>query len=404
MQCGMRRRENNMQHVFIIGSKGIPAAYGGFETFVEQLTRHKKNRGICYHVACTAKENGEFEYQGSRCFKIKVPQIGPAKAIWYDLAAFANCLSYIRANRIKNPIVYVLACRIGPFAGWLKRRLKKSSGSFLVNPDGHEWMRAKWSAPVRAYWKFSERLMVKHADLLVCDSKNMQSYIKKDYRRYKPKTVFLAYGADVCKSALSDSDKGLSAWYESNGLKPGEYFLIVGRFVPENNYETMLREFMRAKTDKKLAVITNAQRGPFYRRIEESTGFVRDPRIVFCGTVYEEQLLKKIRENACAYLHGHEVGGTNPSLLEALSSTQVNLLLDVGFNREVGEDAALYWTKKTGSLSALIEQAASFGPKEKDALGCLAKERIRTAYSHEKIAGAYEKLFGRIAMGDIWET
>ena len=125
---------------------------------------------------------------------------------------------------------------------------------------------------------------------------------------------------------------------------------------------------------------------------------------MFCGTVYEEQLLKKIRENACAYLHGHEVGGTNPSLLEALSSTQVNLLLDVGFNREVGEDAALYWTKKTGSLSALIEQAASFGPKEKDALGCLAKERIRTAYSHEKIAGAYEKLFGRIAMGDIWET
>ena len=385
-----------MRDIFIIGSKGIPAAYGGFETFAEQLTRHKTSKSIRYHIACMAEKRGAFEYQGARCFQIKVPQIGPAKAVWYDMAAFFYCLNYIKVHRLKAPVVYVLACRIGPFAGFLKRRLKKMGGTLLVNPDGHEWMRAKWSRPIRAYWKFSEKLMVKHADLMVCDSKNMQRYIRRTYRRYAPKTTFIAYGADVKVSSLADSDETLAAWYQKWDLEPGEYFLIVGRFVPENNYETMLAEFMRTKTDKKLAVISNVEENPFYYRLKEQTGFDKDPRIVFCGTVYEEQLLKKIRENACAYLHGHEVGGTNPSLLEALGSTRVNLLLDVGFNREVGKTAALYWTKEKGSLKTLIEKAAAFDEAQKERLGSRAKHRILTAYSHEKIAGEYEDLFRHI--------
>ncbi len=327
---------------------------------------------------------------------IRVPDIGPAKAVWYDLAAFFYCLGYIRAHRLSAPVIYVLACRIGPFAAFLSRRLKKLGGTLLVNPDGHEWMRAKWSRPIRAYWKYSERLMVRHADLLVCDSKNMERYIKTVYRVYKPKTAFIAYGADVAASSLSDTDERLLEWYGKWGLSPGEYFLIVGRFVPENNYETMLREFMRTGTNKKLAIISNTEENAFYRRLKERTGFERDPRIVFCRTVYDEPLLKKIRENACAYLHGHEVGGTNPSLLEALGSTRVNLLLDVGFNREVGAAAALYWTKRPGSLAKRLEEAASFSEEEQARLGSLAKKRILTAYSHEKIAGAYEELFRRI--------
>ena len=171
------------------------------------------------------------------------------------------------------------------------------------------------------------------------------------------------------------------------------YCLIVGRFVPENNYETMIREFMRAKTTKKLAIISNVEENPFYQKLKESTGFDRDFRIVFCQTVYEEQLLKKIRENACGYLHGHEVGGTNPSLLEALGSTDLNLLLDVGFNREVGEDAALYWSKQPGSLASLIEEADRFDQKKKTDFGARAKQRILTAYGKEQIAKDYEKTF-----------
>lgn len=382
-----------MRDIFIIGSKGIPARYGGFETFVDQLTRQKESRDIRYHVACMGNSPKEFEYQDSHCFQIKVPAIGPAKAVWYDIAAFRYCLKYLKKHPSDAPVVYVLACRIGPFAAFLKAGLRKMGGKLYVNPDGHEWLRAKWNKAIRAYWKFSEKLMVKHADLLICDSKNIESYIKETYHSYTPKTKYIAYGADVQKSQLSDDDTELLAWYEKWELKSQEYYLIVGRFVPENNYETMIREFMQAKTTKKLAIVSNVEENPFYQKLKETTGFEQDKRIVFCQTVYEEQLLKKIRENACGYLHGHEVGGTNPSLLEAMGSTQVNLLLDVGFNREVGEDAALYWTKEPGNLAELIEKTANFDEAAREAYGMQAKQRISSAYSHKQIARAYEETF-----------
>lgn len=382
-----------MRDIFIIGSKGIPAQYGGFETFVDQLTRHKKSNQLRYHVACMAKQSGEFTYQNSHCFQIKVPSIGPAKAVWYDIAAFCYCLKYLKKHPSGQPVIYVLACRIGPFAGFLKRGLKRMGGRLYVNPDGHEWMRAKWNRYIRAYWKFSEKLMVKHADLLICDSKNIERYIQETYHRFHPNTTFIAYGADVKASSMSDTDETLLKWYQKWGLQAGEYYLIVGRFVPENNYETMIREFMKSGTKKKLAIISNVEENPFYQRLREETGFEKDERIVFCQTVYDEQLLKKIRENAWGYLHGHEVGGTNPSLLEALGSTKVNLLLEVGFNREVGEDAAYYWKKETGSLSALIDKTSDLDSKERERMGEKARQRILSSYSQEKIAGEYEDIF-----------
>ena len=118
-----------------------------------------------------------------------------------------------------------------------------------------------------------------------------------------------------------------------------------------------------------------------------------DSRIRFVGTVYDQELLMKIRENAYGYFHGHEVGGTNPSLLEALGSTELNLLLDVGFNREVAEEAVLYWTKEPGDLAALIEKADTMTAPEITALGAKAKNRIATAYSWAFICGEYQRLF-----------
>lgn len=382
-----------MKDIFIIGSKGIPANYGGFETFVDQLTRHKNSKKIKYHVACMGNENKEFTYQDSHCFELKVPSIGPAKAVWYDIVAFLYAVKYLKKHPSQEPIVYVLACRIGPFMWILKKILRKHGGKVFVNPDGHEWLRAKWNKPIRAYWKFSEKLMVKHADLLICDSMNIEAYIQEIYKKYNPKTTYIAYGADVKESTLPDDAKELAEWYNTWKLNPKEYYLIVGRFVPENNYEIMIREFMRAKTDKKLAIISNVEENPFYRKLQEETGFEKDERIVFCGTVYDEQLLKKIRENAWGYLHGHEVGGTNPSLLEALGSTKLNLLLDVGFNKEVGQSAAMYWNKDAGNLSALIDTASMLADVQCEEYGNAAKERIMTGYSHKKIVSDYEKTF-----------
>lgn len=383
----------NRQQVFIIGSKGIPAAYGGFETFVEKLTQYQVSDKIRYHVARLASDNRRFVYNGAKCFDIDVPNIGPAKAIYYDVKALKACIEYCKARpSIKNPIFYVLACRIGPFIAKYKKEIERLGGRLYVNPDGHEWLRAKWSAPVRKYWKLSERLMVKHADLLICDSKNIEKYIHDSYSDYNPKTTFIAYGAETSASVLSDDNVAFNQWLDEKGLKPHEYYLVVGRFVPENNYETMICEFMKSKTRKNFALITNVS-DDFLNELKEKTGFDRDERIKFVGTLYDGELLKKVRENAYGYFHGHEVGGTNPSLLEALGSTDLNLLLNVGFNREVAEDAALYWTKESGNLASLIDSADELSEEFIEELGRKAKERIATAYSWEHIVDEYEKVF-----------
>lgn len=382
-----------VQHVFIVGSKGIPGNYGGYETFVDRLTEyHQNNPNLKYHVACKAKDTKTFEYHNADCFDVKVPSIGPAQAIYYDVAALNQCVRYIKRHNIQHPIVYILACRIGPFAAHFQRVIHKLGGKLYINPDGHEWMRAKWSAPVRKYWKISEQLMTKHCDLLICDSKNIEDYIHDEYGKYNPKTTFIAYGAETRKSKLADDDPKLIAWYKEKGLSPKSYYLVVGRFVPENNYETMIREFMKSHSKRDFALITNVS-DKFLEELKEKTHFDQDSRIKFVGTVYDKELLMKIRENAYGYFHGHEVGGTNPSLLEALGSTDLNLLLDVGFNREVAEDSALYWTKQSGNLASLIDWADGMNADEISELGKKASLRIVEAYSWQHIADEYEGCF-----------
>lgn len=384
----------DVQHVFIVGSKGIPGSYGGYETFVDKLTEyHQDEKQLKYHVACKADEDGEFEYHNARCFKVKVPDIGPAQAIYYDVVALQRVVAYIKKHAIRHPVVYILACRIGPFCSYFHKEIRKLGGKLYVNPDGHEWMRAKWSKPVRAYWKQSERLMVKNCDLLICDSKNIEKYIHEEYSKYNPQTTYIAYGAETRKSALADDDSKLLAWYEEKGLSPKSYYLVVGRFVPENNYETMIREFMLSKSKRDFALITNVT-DKFLEELKKRTHFDEDPRIKFVGTVYDQELLMKIRENAYAYIHGHEVGGTNPSLLEALGASDLNLLLDVGFNREVAEDSAMYWTKELGDLARLIGVADTMPVEKVKKCGRASTEIINKRYAWRVISDNYLHVFG----------
>lgn len=404
---------NKVQHVFIIGAKSL-GAYGGYETFVDKLTEyHQNNKKIKYHVACKANGDGymdetnlddvkyvsrdEFIYHNARCFKIHIPNIGSAQAIYYDLAALRLCCKYIKKNKIENPIIYILACRIGPFLGHYYRVIHKLGGYIYVNPDGHEWMRQKWNKAIRKYWKFSERLMIKYSDLVICDSINIEKYIHisydgKGHNKKNPHTMFIAYGAETRKSKLEDDDSKLLEWYHKWGLVSGNYYLVVGRFVPENNYEIMIREFMKSNSKRNFAIITNVNEN-FLKQLEEKLHFKKDKRIKFVGTVYDKELLMKIRENAFGYFHGHEVGGTNPSLLEALGSTKLNLLLDVGFNREVAENAAMYWTKEKGSLANLIDKADLLDIAQIEEYGRKSKERIKQKYSWKYITDQYEKVF-----------
>ena len=392
-----------MQHVFLVGAKSL-GAYGGYETFINKLTEyHQSNPDIKYHVAVKANGQGasvpdgavwncdRYTYHNADCFQIKIPEcLGSAQAIYYDCKALGRCVEIIKEEGIEHPIVYVMACRIGPFFNHYVKKIHRLGGRVFLNPDGHEWKRAKWSKLVRAYWKKSEELMVKHSDLIICDSINIEKYIRESYG--VKNTTFIAYGAETRKSV--GAEDRYEVWLKEKGLRDSEFYLVVGRFVPENNYETMIREFMKSKTDKDFAIITNVNDG-FLAELEQKLGFRKDKRIKFVGTVYDQELLMKIRENAYGYFHGHEVGGTNPSLLEALSSTDLNLPIAVSFNKEVCEDAAIYWSKQDGDLAGIINKADKMSEEEIRQLGRKAKRRIKEAYSWEHIAQLYEDVFQR---------
>ena len=239
--------------------------------------------------------------------------------------------------------------------------------------------------------------MIKYCDLAICDSVNIEKYIHECYdgkgiRGRNPKTTFIAYGADLTLSKLADNDEKLVDWYKEKGLTKKEYYLVVGRFVPENSFEVMIREFMNSKSQRNLAIVTKVN-DKFLNELEDKLHFKSDKRIKFVGTVYDQELLKKIRENAYAYFHGHTVGGTNPSLIEALGSTDLNLLVDVSFNKEVAEDCALYWSPNFGSLANMIDRVDQMDADEIAKMGQRAKKRVAKEYTWEKISDQYEDIF-----------
>ncbi|OIM20764.1 glycosyl transferase [Oenococcus oeni] len=390
-----------MQQVYIIGSKGIPANYGGFETFVEKLTAGQKNKQIKYHVASRsdnskqARKQKHFEYNNADVFSIHVPNIGSAQAIAYDYKALKKAIIISKQNHDQHPVFYVLANRIGPFAKHFAKEIHAIGGKFYLNPDGHEWARVKWPKPVRRYWKYSESKMVAAADLIIADNPEIEKYIKKEYADFKPETTYIAYGTDVQKSKLTSKDMKVRDWFAEKNITENNYFLVVGRFVPENNYETMIREFIASDSKKDFVLITNVKENKFYESLKASTHFDQDKRVKFVGTVYDQELLKYIRENAFAYFHGHEVGGTNPSLLEALSMTNLNMLIDVPFNQAVAKEGAMYWKKSAGDLAKKINQAETYDARRIQTYTKAARKRVADEFTWDYIIDKYEGLFSK---------
>ena len=380
-----------MQHVFIIGSRGLPAQYGGFETFVDQLVSHQVSPDIQYHVACLSNDQAyqHFDYKGVDCFTIKAPKLGPARVIAYDMMAINYALKLIKKQGIEQPIFYVLGNTIGAFVAPFARKIHKMGGRFYINPDGLEWKRAKWAKPIQAYLKYSEKIMTRHADLVISDNPGIESYIKEAYPWSK--TTYIAYGTDLSPTSLTSQDRKVREFYQKWQTQEKNYYLILGRFVPENNYETAIREFMTSSTKRDLVIICNHEGNPYFEELRARTGFDQDPRVKFVGTVYDQDLLKYIRKEAFAYIHGHEVGGTNPGLLEALAHTDLNLVLGVSFNQTVAKDTVHYWTKETGNLAHLINQVDPL--EDVSEWGQRAKANMKQNFTWEKIVGEYEELF-----------
>lgn len=391
-------------HVFIIGSRGLPANYGGFETFVENLVTRQINSDITYHVACLSdsEHHTHRDFHGADCFTINPPHIGSARVIAYDVMALNYSLKMVKEQNIEYPVFCILGNTIGPLVSWYARRIHAVGGTLIVNPDGLEFKRSKWSRIVRAYLKWAERCMANTADIIVSDNIGIQEYMQRTYPRVN--STFIAYGTDTIPSKLISSDDQVKSWYAAHDVKEQDYYLIVGRFVPENNYEAMIREFMKSRTRRSLVIICNHEGNAYFEQLRELTHCDTDSRIKFVGTVYDKDLLAYIRHNAFAYVHGHSVGGTNPGLLEALSYTDLNLILDVTFNHSVAQNASEYWkidnmddaddsAESAEYLSDLINRVDGFNLVERQTYGVLARYVIDRDYTWEKIVGQYEGLF-----------
>ncbi|CAH0416488.1 DUF1972 domain-containing protein [Periweissella fabaria] len=386
------------KNVFIVGSRGIPAKYGGFETFAQELVENRESTEIKYFVASQRKnstpiiEEPTFEYHGATVFQIDVGEFGPTTPIMYDIKSILWVIKYVKKHSIQGSIIYILGNTIGPLLQFFVPTFRKLDIQVFVNPDGLEWKRAKWIKPIRTYLKVAESSMVKTADLIVSDNPGIEDYLRKVYVDVDFTSKYIAYGVKKPKVGSDSLHRKRLDWLQLHNISENDYYLVVGRFIPENNYETILKEFIRSNTNKKLVIITRPE-GKFFNDLKNKTDFERDPRIIFAGTVYDPELLSSIRTYAYAYIHGHSVGGTNPSLLEALSTTKLNLLYDVNFNHYVGQDSSLYWTLQDFSLAHLIETADKLNSDQINEYHHLAQKRVETEYDWKKISQQYETLF-----------
>ena len=377
-----------MKHVFIVGSRGYHAKYGGWETFVSKLVDNYNDKDTLFHVSMYTDNKNEKIYINNNVIvdPIYVKQKSSIKMFIYTIKAYKNYLKYIDDNKIKNAYIYVLGLKLFNYLKLKKNIAKKLGIKIYVNPDGLEYKRSKWSYPVKKFFLMSEKLMLNNCDLVVCDGKGIEKYILDKYPNLNGKTTYIAYGYDELRINI-DEKKVLDKY----NLKKDDYILMVGRCVPENNYELIIKEYIKSKSNKKLVIITNLSTSNYIDELREKTHFDEDNRIRFIDGVYDTTELGIIRKNAFAYIHGHSVGGTNPSLIEALSLTDLNILYDVCFNRDVGENSCLYF-KDEGSLVKLLNDEKYLKSK-KNELGKKAKQRAKKYFTWEIIVKKYKRIF-----------
>jgi glycosyltransferase involved in cell wall biosynthesis len=255
----------------------------------------------------------------------------------------------------------------------------------VMNVDGLEWERGKWGFFGRAYFKSAARSAVRFCNRLITDAEGMRrAYLD----RFGMDTTMIAYGAYIQSSDQPERVRTV-------GVDPGDYYLAVGRLVPENCADLLISGFLASRTSKRLIFAGGANyESEFHRRIRE----LATDRVIFAGHIHDQTLIKELYCNCFAYLHGHSVGGTNPALLSAMGHGACVLAHDTVFNREALADAGLYFSKDPLALAALIRQVEQDPSLVTDFRG-RGPKRIEAHYTWEKITGQYEKLFREVVGG-----
>jgi rhamnosyltransferase len=292
-------------------------------------------------------------------------------------------------------VIYLLGYGIGPLLWIPLLRMRQKRIRFWINPDGLEWKRSRWSTPVQWYLWLAERIVVKQADRVVADAVAIKEYLQDQYHLPNDRFSVIEYGApQVDQEDDRDVEAEVNAFLDEHDLKPSRYFMKVARCVPENNLHLLVRAFTSDDIDRKLLIITDRDSdNSYYQDLLEVVDRNRCAnRIKIRGPIYDQPFLKQLRRKAYGYLHGHSVGGTNPSLVEAMGEESFILALDTVFNREVLEDGALYFEKSVEEVCKAVRRAESLPSEKIDQYRTRTQRRIEEHYNWDRIARAYKRV------------
>jgi glycosyltransferase involved in cell wall biosynthesis len=323
--------------LLILGTRGIPAAHGGFETFAERLALHLASRGWQVGVYCQAEVERVRNRVSTRAWKgitlitVEVALRGPAATLAFD----ALCVKDAAA---RGGVCLVLGYNGAAFLPYLRAR----GGRILTNMDGIEWRRPKWPLPVRAFFYVSEWIAAWSSQRLIADHPAIADHLAR--RRPREAIATIPYGGDPLPAELRPPPLG---------LEPGRYLVSIARIEPDNNILTLVEAFSRKPRGMRLVVLGTLKVGNAYHRaVEDAAGL----EVLMPGAIYDPEMVQSLRVHARAYLHGHTVGGTNPSLVEALWAGNAVIAHDNPFNRGTAGDGQFYFTDGD-SCAAAIERA-----------------------------------------------
>lgn len=363
--------------VAISGARGIPALYGGFETFAEELAPRLVQRGFDVTVYCRRRYSDASKPESFRGVRlVYLPAIG-RRALE---SPSAELMCSLHALKDRPDILYVLGFRAS--AAYWPHRL--AGRTLVFNTDGFDWQRSKWGNVARRYLRLSAALGVRLAPHgLIADSKVTADYYARTYN-CRPK--YLSYGAPLLTTPSAET-------VASYGLEPGGYYLVVARVEPENHVKSIIEAYLRSGSRIPLAVVGSQNYGTPYG---DSVRDLQCDRVRLLGGVYADGHLDALYQGCLAYVHGHEVGGTNPSLVRAMGAGALVLANGVSYNREVLADAGVYWSPEAGDLPRIIRWV-EHDPLLADRLRAAARARAAEHYDWEAIADGYAEYFAALA-------
>lgn len=358
--------------IAILGTRGIPARYGGFETFAEELAKGLVKRGVAVTVFCEGPPPAVAlrSVGGVALEYVPAPSLGPLTTILFDL----RCI--LRAGR-RFDVIYICGYGASPFF-WLSRLL---GVRLWVNMDGVEWRRPKWNLLGRLYLRFAERMAMLTASRIIADAAAIRDHLLRRTPRTRGVTV-IPYGARVI-----EEPPPVNALTKRQ-LKADGYYILVARIEPENHVIESIRGFLASASDAVLAVVGDLKPGCSY---SEAVRSLEGPRVRLLGGVYDSAELIALRYHARGCLHGHSVGGTNPSLLEALGCGNPVIAHDNPFNREVlGTDA--WYFRNHGDIPAAISEIDRMNAARRAEIAARMRARIVERYLWKRIVGMYHAL------------